>query len=134
MSLTCFRKRQFVHNIFVHDFCAPEPPPPNQQSDGFPLQFPELRTLSQNYKQTNKKNPPKNANRQNYEQTGVSDVCANLIKPHQTSVPFSTHPYASCTQIKSIVLVVQHQRCDRRSATCGFEEVDMLGLFDLARI
>ena len=32
-------KRQFVHKMFVHNFCAPKPPPPNQQSDGFPLDF-----------------------------------------------------------------------------------------------
>ena len=56
--LPFLRKRQFVHNIFVHNFCAYEPPPPNQQNDGFPLDFllkePQtaLRTLSQNCEQT----------------------------------------------------------------------------------
>ena len=52
------RKRQFVHNIFVHNFGAPQPPPPNQQNDGFPLEFllkgpqTKLRTLSQNCEQS----------------------------------------------------------------------------------
>ena len=52
------RKRQFVHKISVHNFCAPWPPPSNQQNDGFPLEFllkgpqTELRALSQNYEQT----------------------------------------------------------------------------------
>ena len=56
MLIVC-RKRRFVHNIFVHNFCAPYPPP-NQQIDGFPLEFllqepqTELRTLSQNCEQT----------------------------------------------------------------------------------
>ena len=54
-----YRKRPFVHKIFVHNFCAPwPPPPPNQQSDGFSLKFllkgpqTELWTLSQNCEQT----------------------------------------------------------------------------------
>ena len=52
------RKRPFVHKMFVHNFCAPYPPPPNQQSDRFPLEFlfegpqTELRTLGQNCEQT----------------------------------------------------------------------------------
>ena len=54
------RKRQFVHKMFVHNIFAPikPPPPPNQQNDGFPLEFllkgpqTELRTLSQNCEQT----------------------------------------------------------------------------------
>ena len=60
-------------------FVPLEPPPPNQQNDGFPLEFllkgpqTELRTLSQNCEQTP---PPKIANKQNYEQTGVSDLWA----------------------------------------------------------
>ena len=56
------RKRQFVHKIFVHNSCDPyPPPPPNQQNDGFPLEFlvkgpqTELRTLSQNCEQTLRK-------------------------------------------------------------------------------
>ena len=68
-------KHRFVHKISVHNFCAPYPPPPNQQIDGFPLEFlfegpqAEARTLSQNCK----KKPFKNSDKQNYEQTGVSD-------------------------------------------------------------
>ena len=52
------RKRQFVHKNFVHNFCAPSPPLPKQESDGFPLEFllkgsqKELRTLSPNCEQT----------------------------------------------------------------------------------
>ena len=34
-----FRKCQFVHKIYVHDFGAPLSPPPNQQSDGWRLEF-----------------------------------------------------------------------------------------------
>ena len=70
------RKRQFVHKMFVHNFRAAKPPLPNQQSDGFPLEFllkgpqTELRTLSQNCEQTLQKV----ANKQNYEQTGVSEA------------------------------------------------------------
>ena len=62
---------KFLFTIFV-----PLTLPPNQQSDGFTLEFllegpqTELRTLSQNYEQT----LPKNANKQNYERTGVSDL------------------------------------------------------------
>ena len=54
-----YSKRQFVHKMFVHNFCALlTPPPPNQQDEGFPLEFllerpqTELRTLSQNCEQT----------------------------------------------------------------------------------
>ena len=60
-----FRKRPFVHKMFVHNFCAPSPPPPNQQSDGFPLEFllkgaqTELRTVRPQLR----RNPPKIANR-----------------------------------------------------------------------
>ena len=55
---------------------CPSPPPPNQRSDGFPLDSrlkgpqTELRTLMQPKLRTK---PPKIANRQNYEQTGVSE-------------------------------------------------------------
>ena len=79
-------KRQFVHKICVHNFCAPCPPPPNQQSGGIPLDFllkgpqAELRTLSQNCEQ----NPPKFANNQNREQTGVSEK--------KKTCHFDTHP------------------------------------------
>ena len=54
-SDTC-RKRPFVHILFT--IFVPLNPPPNQQNDGFPLQFllqgpqTELRTLSQNCEQT----------------------------------------------------------------------------------
>ena len=72
----CFsRKRQFVHKMFVHNFCAPWPPPPNQQIAGFPLVFlfkgpqTELRTFSQNCEQTLQKL----RNKQNYEQMGISE-------------------------------------------------------------
>ena len=72
------RKRQFVHKLFVHNvFFAPiNPPPPNHQRDGFSLEFllkgpqTELRTLSQHCEQT-----LQIANKQNYEQTGVSERC-----------------------------------------------------------
>ena len=53
-SCALFRKRQFVHKMSV----PLNPSPRNQQSEGFPLQFPfkvprtELRTLSQNCEQT----------------------------------------------------------------------------------
>ena len=57
--LPTVRKRQFVHKIFCSQFLCPlTPPPPNQQNDGFPLEFllkgpqTELRTLSQNCEQT----------------------------------------------------------------------------------
>ena len=52
------RKRQFVHKMFVHNFVPLKPPPPNQQIDGFPLEFlltgpqTELQTLGQNCEQT----------------------------------------------------------------------------------
>ena len=53
------RKRQFVHKMFVHNFCAHQPtPPPNQQNDGCPLEFllkgprTELRTLRRNCEQS----------------------------------------------------------------------------------
>ena len=65
-----FTTPQFVHNIFVHNFG----PLPNQQTDAFPLELvlqdlkTELRTLK-----IAGKNSPKIANKQNYEQTGVSD-------------------------------------------------------------
>ena len=71
-----FRKRQFVHKHFVHNFCAQTLPPPNHQNEGFSLEFllegpqTELRTLSQNCEQTLRNF----ANKQNYEQTGVSDT------------------------------------------------------------
>ena len=54
-----FRKRPFVHKMLVHKIFVPlNPPPPNQQTDGFPLEFllkgpqTELRTLSQDCEQT----------------------------------------------------------------------------------
>ena len=56
-------------------FAPLNPPPPNQQSDGLPLEFlgkgpqTELRTLSPKLRT----NPPNIANKQNYKQTGVSD-------------------------------------------------------------
>ena len=57
-----FRKRQFVHKKFCSQFlCSLTPPPPNQQNEGFPLEFllegpqTELRTLSQNCEQTSQK-------------------------------------------------------------------------------
>ena len=46
------------HPPLPDNFCAPRPPPPNQQDEGFPLEFllegpqTELRTLSQNCEQT----------------------------------------------------------------------------------
>ena len=53
-------KRPLVHKIAVHNFLCPlTPPPPNQQSDGFPLEFlvkgpqTELRTLSQKLRTNN---------------------------------------------------------------------------------
>ena len=57
--LSNYRKRQFVHKVFVHNFGTPStPPPPNQQRDGFSLEFllikapqTESRTLSQNCEQ-----------------------------------------------------------------------------------
>ena len=64
-----------------------DPPPPNQQSDGFPLDFlfkgpqdgiantqPKLRT-----------NPPQIANKQNYEQTGASDLSSKEISNDRES-------------------------------------------------
>ena len=54
-------KRQFVHKIFTHNFGAPLPPlSPNQQSDGFPLEFvleepgpqTDSQTLNQNCEET----------------------------------------------------------------------------------
>ena len=64
--LRCYRGLAAQHTLgnvslftmFVHNFCAPWPPPPNQQNDGFPLEFllkgpqTELQTLSQNCEQT----------------------------------------------------------------------------------
>ena len=41
------RNRQFVHIIFVHNFVPLDLTPPNQQSDGFPLEF-LLKGLKQN--------------------------------------------------------------------------------------
>ena len=61
----------FLFTIFV----PLDPPPPNQQNDRFPLEFllkgpqTELRTLSKNCEKTLQKF----ANKQNYEQTGVSE-------------------------------------------------------------
>ena len=55
------------------------PPPPNQQSDGFPLEFllegpqTELRTLSQNCEQTLLKLREQT---ELFEQTGVSENCS----------------------------------------------------------
>ena len=51
------RNRQFVHKMFVHNFC-PLPPPQHQQSDELPLHLAlkgpqtEWRALSQNSEQT----------------------------------------------------------------------------------
>ena len=59
INICHIRKRQFVHKYFYSQFLCPLiPPPPNQQSDRFPLEFllkgpqTELRTLSQNCEQT----------------------------------------------------------------------------------
>ena len=56
------KRRQFVtvcsQNVCSQFLCPLTPPPPNQQNDGFPLEFllkgpqTELRTLSQNCEQT----------------------------------------------------------------------------------
>ena len=48
-----FWKCQFLHKIYVHDFGAPLPSPPNQQSDGFHLEF-VLKDLKQNREQSAK--------------------------------------------------------------------------------
>ena len=75
-SSDTFRKRQFVHIIIVHNFCAPLNPPSQpakwwisssiaikKTSNRIANTLPKLRT-----------NPPKIANKQNYEQTGVSEL------------------------------------------------------------
>ena len=51
------RQRQFVHKFLFTIFVPLDPPPPNQQNEGFPLEFllkepqTKLRTLSQNCEQ-----------------------------------------------------------------------------------
>ena len=73
----------FVHNIFVHI----DPPPPNQQNEGFPLEF-LLRRASNRIANTQPKlrtNPPKIANKQNYEQTGVSDKIGSKARDFNKS-------------------------------------------------
>ena len=89
-SLPPVQKRDAQH-MFLQPVCSQKfmpinPSPPNQQNEGFALEFllegpqTELRTLSQNCEQ----NPPKNANKQNCEQTGVFE------KGH-THTPRKTH-------------------------------------------
>ena len=58
MIMARFRKCQFVHKVFVHNFCALNPPSSQPAKWGIPLEFllegpqMELRALSQNCEQT----------------------------------------------------------------------------------
>ena len=58
----CFKETPVCSQNFCSQFlCTLDPPPPNEQNDGFPLEFllegpqTELRTLSQNCEQTPQK-------------------------------------------------------------------------------
>ena len=70
-----YRKRQFVHKIVVHNFCAPWPP--SQPAKWWISSWISIKRTSNRIANTQPKlrtNPPKIANKQNYEQTGVSDL------------------------------------------------------------
>ena len=86
-------KRQFAHKMFVHNFCAPWPPP-SQPAKWWISSWISIKRTSNRIANTQPKlrtNCPKIANKQNYEQTGVSEFCWNphdAKKTNQKRVPW----------------------------------------------
>ena len=75
VSVSKFRKFNLFTEILFTIFVPTTPPPPNHQNERTPLEFllegPSLRIANTQPKL--RTNPPKTANKQNYEQTGVSE-------------------------------------------------------------
>ena len=83
------RKRRFVRKMLVHNFCAPQPPPPQP---AFPLEFllegpqTELQTLSQNCEQTLHKLPTNRIMNKQVFLNNFHSVCAIHANRPKTAI------------------------------------------------
>ena len=114
------RKRQFVHIIFVHIIFVPldPPPPPNQQNEGFPLEFllegpqTELRTLSQNCEETLQKS---GVNKSARERIGRQNLSQKVPSKRGLSESYFLQGIIGKTHTQNLQIL----REDTLGATCS---------------